>query len=211
MRSREIPGKNVSEMLVIILLATLLFVIVTTGCTAAVDSIGGETIPLETIIVPTMPDVIPELAEVDPDTGLHMTGTPTIIDLTSYRLVVSGLVNHELSLTYDDVRRLPKLTASPDLVCEGFFVDHATWSGGSLKALLDMAGVQHSATSIRLRGADGYYPQIDLDVAMSSDNFLAYELNGETLPVLQGFPLRAVIPSKKGFCWTKWLIAIEVE
>lgn len=211
MRFLNKSGENVAKMQTIILLATLLFLMVTPGCTNGTDITGGETNTLEPIIVPTMPDVIPDYLELDPDTGLHMTGEPIVVDFANYRLVVNGLVDHELSLTYDDVRRLPKLTASPELICSGFFVDNATWSGGSLKALLEMAGVQSGATSVLLKGADGFTPKLDLKDASSPDNFLAYELNGDTIPVLHGFPLRAVFPGKFGYFWTKWLVEITVE
>ena len=46
--------------------------------------------------------------EVDPETGLHITGTPTEVDIDTYRLKVSGKVDHELSLSYDDIRQLAK-------------------------------------------------------------------------------------------------------
>ena len=62
---------------------------------------------LEPIVVPTLPATIPGYTEVDPATGLHMTGTPQVIDLATYRLTVEGKVTHSLSLTYDDLRRLP--------------------------------------------------------------------------------------------------------
>jgi DMSO/TMAO reductase YedYZ molybdopterin-dependent catalytic subunit len=116
----------------------------TTG-TINSSTTNGE---LEPITVPTLPSIIPQYLEIDPDTGLHMTGTPTVVDFPSYRLKVSGKVDHELSLTYDELRLMPKMTATPDLVCEGFFVDAAAWSGASLKAILEMAGLQPDAATI---------------------------------------------------------------
>lgn len=175
-----------------------------------VDTTITETSQLETIVVPTMPDTVPKYLEIDPDTGLHMTGKPTLVDFANYRLTVTGLVENELSLTFDDVRRLPRMTATPRLECQGYFVDYATWTGGSLIALLEMAGLKSEATNVRLVSADGYKTLLTLKEAMDPENFLAYELNGETLPVLQGFPLRAVIPAMYGYAWAKWLIGIEV-
>jgi DMSO/TMAO reductase YedYZ molybdopterin-dependent catalytic subunit len=187
-----------------------------TGTTTATTGTPGTTttvttVDLEPIVVPTMPAEIPGYTEVDPATGLHMTGTPTVVDFANYRLKVSGKVAHELSLTYDDVRRLPKLTARPNLVCEGVFTDTATWSGASLKAILEMAGVQPDAEWITMKAADGYSSALTVKEALQPENFLAYELEGQPLPVLHGFPLRAVIPSKNGFVWVKWLLEIVVE
>ena len=181
-------------------------VLATTSTTAT-----AETSSLEPIVVPTMPSVIPGYLEVDPATGLHMTGTPTVVDFASYRLKVNGKVKQELSLTYDELRLLPKVTATPTLVCDRSFVDTATWSGVQLKMILEMAGLQSEAIRIRLKGADGYSASLNLQEALAPENFLAYELEGQTLPVLHGFPLRAVFPGKNGFVWAKWLLEITVE
>lgn len=165
---------------------------------------------LEPVVQPTLPADVPGYLDVDPATGLHMTGTPTVVEIASYRLKVTGDVANELSLTYDELRLLPKVTASPELICPGFFVDTATWSGVPLNTILQMAEVQPKATQIRMQAADGYSSIIDLETALDPKSFLAYELMGQTLPVLQGFPLRAVFPGRDGNRWVKWLLEIEV-
>jgi len=149
--------------------------------------------------------------EVDPATGLHLTGTPTKVDISIYRLKVSGKVDKELSLTYDEIRALPKVTGSPDLVCPGYFVDKAAWSGVAFKSILDGAGVQPDAAWVRMKAADGYHSKVELGVALAPDSFLAYELNGKPLPVKQGFPLRAVFPGQEGSRWVKWIVELVVE
>jgi len=166
---------------------------------------------LEPVVTPTLPADIPGYTELDPATGLHVTGTPQVIGVETYRLEVTGLVDKPLSLTYDELRLLPKLAASPNLLCPGFFVDGGTWSGASLAAVLDMAQVQAGAERISLVAADGYSLSVDLVNARAPDSFLAYEWNGEPLPALHGFPIRAVFPAKNGNFWVKWLIEIVVE
>jgi len=208
-------------MMLVILLGTM-----ASGCaigetdTTSPNTPAGESIvvtitdppdELEPIVVPTMPEVIPPYLGADPETGLTMTGTPTLVDFDTYRLKVSGKVDQELSLTYDDLRRMPKLTATPTLECVGYFKDVATWSGASLKTILEMAKVQPGSTRIAFKGADGYEISMILENALAPENFLAYELEGKTLPVLQGFPLRVVIPSYDGSVWVKWLLEIVVE
>jgi DMSO/TMAO reductase YedYZ molybdopterin-dependent catalytic subunit len=175
------------------------------------ETTTGVPVSLEPIVVPTLPEVIPGYTELDPATGLHMTGTPTEIDVATYRLAVTGKVARALSLTYDDLRRLPKMTAKPLLVCQGFFTDEATWSGASLKTILEMAGVQPGAYSVKMKGADGYSWILTLEEALQPENFLAYEWEGQPLPVLHGFPVRAVIPGADGNRWVKWLLEIVVE
>ena len=169
------------------------------------------TSELAPVVTPTLPATIPEYAGVDPATGLHLTGTPQVVDVVSYRLKVTGKVDKELSLSYDDIRRLPKQTATPSLLCPGEFEDTATWSGASLQTIIGMAGVQPGAVSLILTGADSYATTISLEEALQPQNFLAYELEGQTLPALHGFPLRAVFPGKYGAYWTKWLLEIEVR
>ena len=74
--------------------------------------------------------------EFDKDSGLHMTGIPQQIDVASYRLKVTGMVDHPLSLTYDDLRCMLKVTDNPELVFSGVFTDHATWTGVPIKSIL---------------------------------------------------------------------------
>jgi DMSO/TMAO reductase YedYZ molybdopterin-dependent catalytic subunit len=75
---------------------------------------------------------------------------------------------------------------------------------------LELAGVAEDATGIKLVGADGYWASVPMDMALSESSFLAYEWEGEPLPVLHGFPLRAAFPSLPGNKWVKWLVRIEV-
>jgi DMSO/TMAO reductase YedYZ molybdopterin-dependent catalytic subunit len=163
------------------------------------------------IVVPTLPAEVPGYTEVDPATGLHMTGGPEIVDFPSYRLRVSGLVENTLSLTYDEIRCLPKVTADPVLNCPGYFTDHATWSGVPLYVILQKANPRSDAKEVTLISSDGYKADVYLDEALKKENFLAYELEGQPLPIIHGFPLRAVFPGMYGSTWVKWLVAIEVK
>lgn len=150
--------------------------------------------------------------DTDPATGLHITGHPVEVDVSSYRLEVSGKVDKQVSLSYEEILGLsPKVTGSPDLVCPGFFVDKAEWSGVPFKTILDMAGVQQDAAWVRMKAADGFSIKVELEVALRSDSFLAYEVQGQTLPVSQGFPLRAVLPGEDGARWVKWIVGLVLE
>lgn len=166
---------------------------------------------LKPVVQPTLPKHVPASFTVDPATGLHVTGTPTVVDIATYRLKVTGKVDHELSLSYDDLRLLPRVTASPELVCPEEFSDEASWTGVPLKLILEMAGPKADATEVILKGADNYISALYLKDAVAPQNFLAYELNGQTLPVLHGFPLRAVFPGQPGNLWTKWLTEIQLQ
>jgi DMSO/TMAO reductase YedYZ molybdopterin-dependent catalytic subunit len=165
---------------------------------------------LPTVVAPPTPVETVAFGQLDPATGLHVTGRPQFIDLASYRLVVSGMVDHTLRLTYDELRCLPKVQAHATLVCVGAFEDIATWAGPTLATVLELAGVQPGAKDIKLVSADGYTVDVPLDAAREPQNLLAYEVNEQTLPVLHGFPLRAVFPDLSGNKWLKWLVEIKV-
>jgi DMSO/TMAO reductase YedYZ molybdopterin-dependent catalytic subunit len=177
----------------------------------AIKATPSPSCALSPAIVPTLPPVTPVFAALDPTTGLHITGLPQTVDLASYRLEVSGKVDHPLQLSYDDLRCMPKVEKQPQLVCRGYFVDSANWGGVSVGYVLGLAGVQKDATSLKLIGADGYSNSVQLTVTDSDDNFLAYELEGQTLPRLHGFPLRAVFSHLNGNTWVKWLVRLEVH
>ena len=162
------------------------------------------------VVAPT-PAVYPGRNMLDQSTGLHVTGAGVELDAASYRLLVTGLVDRPLSLSLDALRCLPKVSSNPDLVCPGYFEDKALWSGVPLKAVLDLAGLQSGAKTLILLAADKYQSRMDLQLALSEGNFLAYEWRDQPLPILHGFPLRAVFPSLPGSYWVKWLVEIRVE
>jgi DMSO/TMAO reductase YedYZ molybdopterin-dependent catalytic subunit len=120
-------------------------------------------------------------------------------------------VDNPLSLTYDELRCMRKIEVRCTLVCPGFFQDEATWAGTPLKDILDQAQVQSGATGVLLISADPYTAFVSLDEARAEDAFLAYEWEGEPVPILHGFPVRAVFPQLNGNRWVKWLIEIEVK
>ena len=80
------------------------------------------------IAVPT-PAPDPGYAQLDPSTGLHVTGKMQLIDLATYRLRVTGKVEKSIELSYDQIRCLPKVQASPILTCPGFFTDEDDLGG----------------------------------------------------------------------------------
>lgn len=175
------------------------------------QGIGPDTTgKLPPVSQPPWPEKVPGYTQVDPETGLHMTGTPQRIDLESYRLKVTGNVDRSLSLSLDDLRQMPRISSRPTIICQGYFEDVANWAGVSMAALLDRAGVRASAHEVAFVCADGYRTAITLSQARSHDAYLAYELEGKVVPVLQGFPLRAILPSLAGYNWAKWIVEIQV-
>jgi hypothetical protein len=137
-------------------------------------------------------------------------GDSPIIDVDNWTLEVDGLVANELSLTYDNITSFPSVSEIVTLRCVDGPTGTADWKGVRLSAVLDMAGVLPNATELVFYAADGYSSSITLDYADNDDVILAYEMNGETLPVDHGRPLRLVAPGKFGYKWVKWITHIEV-
>ncbi len=132
------------------------------------------------------------------------------IDENLWRLRVDGLVENELSLTYDNITSFPAVSEIVTLRCVDGPTGTADWKGVRLSAVLDMADVLPNATEIIFYAADGYTSSITLDYAQQDDVILAYEMNGELLPIDHGYPLRLVAPGKYGYKWVKWITHIEV-
>lgn len=163
------------------------------------------------VTAPTLPAEIPGYAQLDPASGLHITGRAQAVDLQTYRLRISGKVDHPGEFSYDQLRCMPQIRARVTLVCPGYFEDNAEWAGVSLRYLLEQAGVQPGAASVELAGLDLYNASLPLEEALADHNFLAYELEGQPLPALHGFPIRAVFPAQEGNKWVKWLVEIRVK
>jgi len=95
---------------------------------------------------------------------------------------------------------------------------NARWRGVPLKTVLDKAGVQQGAKQITFNGMDGpvsdktpdFIKALDIDHARDGEVMLAYGMNGEDLPILNGFPLRLVVPGYYGTYWVKHLNEITV-
>ena len=136
-------------------------------------------------------------------------GTPPI-DSTTYRLVVDGTVQHNLTFTLDQLKSLPSITETETLRSVSGSMGRANWTGVMLRTILDMAGLQSSSMKIAFLCADGYSSDLTIDEARLSDVLVCYEMNGQPLPAAQGFPVRMVVPDHWGYKWAKWVTGIEV-
>ncbi len=146
-------------------------------------------------------------------------GIPTIDE--SWRLTVDGAVATPLSLDMQAIRQYPSITEMATLECyiaggTTLLAGNAVWTGVPVKTLIEAAGPlpdpDTNNVSVRFSAVDGYlFGDFSLKTILSSDAMiLAYEMNGQTLPLNQGFPLRLVIPGAGGFNWVQWIERIEI-
>jgi DMSO/TMAO reductase YedYZ molybdopterin-dependent catalytic subunit len=162
------------------------------------------------VVAPT-PVPYPGYTQVEPSTGLHVTGPATVVDLDTYRLEVTGLVDHPLNLSYDDVRCLPKVEAHVRLECPGFFADEVNLAGVTFASVIALAGPQPLARNVRVASVEDYSMVFALDEVQAAGNFLAYQWEDQLLPASHGFPLRGVMPTRSGSNWVKWVRQLELS
>jgi len=159
---------------------------------------------------------------------------PEPVNPSEWRLKLDGVVNQPLTLTLDDLKKMPRVELVAVLECAGngrsFYqprvagtqwafgsVGNGRWAGVRFRDVLQKAGLKDSAKHILLDGADvplGKMPDFQRTVpvqkALDPDTLLAYEMNGQPLPQEHGFPLRLIAPGWAGDSWVKWLQHIEV-
>ncbi len=131
---------------------------------------------------------------------------------SDYRLRVSGLVDRELDLSFDDLLALPPTEVTRDFQCvTGWRVPDVDWKGVRLRELLDRAGVGADAHAVRFVSFDGAYSEsLTLEQARRDDVLVAYELDHEPLSSAHGGPARLYVAPMYGYKSLKWLRGIEV-
>lgn len=143
-------------------------------------------------------------------------GFDPVVDVSKWRLEVTGLVGKPLRLTYEELRALPAIEQFQTLECisnevGGDLISNAKWRGVRLRDVLMRAGgPAATAVKVSFRCADGYSESIPIGDAMHPTTVLAYEMNGEPLPSAHGFPIRLLVPGLFGMKNPKWITKIEV-
>jgi DMSO/TMAO reductase YedYZ molybdopterin-dependent catalytic subunit len=166
----------------------------------------------------------------------HLSDIPNNIDPAAFRVRIHGKVTTPLELSLDELKRL----ATPTEVvavnqCSGNSRGHfsprvnggqlshgamgnARWTGVPLRAVLEKAGIAKEAKQVAFNGLDrapmeatpDYIKALDIDHALDGEVMLAWAMNGEDLPMLNGYPLRLVVPGYYGTYWVKHVNDIEV-
>jgi DMSO/TMAO reductase YedYZ molybdopterin-dependent catalytic subunit len=166
----------------------------------------------------------------------HLADTPPQADPDTWTIAVKGEVERPLSLGLAELKALARpLEYVAVLQCSGnsrgFFeprvgggqagnglMGNARWKGVPLKALLEKAGLRPGAKQVQFDAADGpvlgdtpdFAKALDVDHAMDGEVMLAFQMNGKDLPILNGYPVRLVVPGWYGTYWVKHVNEITV-
>ncbi len=156
------------------------------------------------------------------------------VDAAGWSLKIGGEVNSPIALSVDELRKLPSNTQTVTLECAGngraFFrpalagiqwekgaVSTARFTGARMADVLKKAGVKTAAINVEMHAADrppgtmpAFVRQVPMAKAMHPDTLIAYEMNGEPIPLVHGAPLRAIIPGWEGAYSVKWLNALNL-
>lgn len=159
---------------------------------------------------------------------MRSNGPVPVIDPTSWRLQITGNVEHPISLSLAELTAMPSRPLTAFLECAGNgrtrfdpipdgtpwrndAAGNAEWEGVPLRALLDRAGVRQGTVDVVAIGGDfaGMQRGLPLSVAMDADTLVVWKMNGEALPTAHGGPVRLLVPGWAGIASTKWLLGIE--
>ena len=164
----------------------------------------------------------------------HLADIPEV-DAKTYKIAVGGDgAENQVEITYDDLKKMPAVEVVAVNQCSGNrrglsnphvagvewgygAMGCARWKGAKLKDILDKAGLKKEAIEVSFNGADGpainttpdFVKSIPAWKAIEDTTIVAYEMNGQPLPHLNGFPARIVVPGWTGTYWMKHVVAIN--
>ena len=167
----------------------------------------------------------------------HLAGLPTAVDTDTFRLRIGGNVTKEIALTFNDLKtKFTPYTLTALCQCSGnsrsFFdprvpggqwkngsMGNAKWTGVKLKDILQMAGAKANSVDVSFDGLDtppmsgtpDFVKSLKYNHAVDGEVMVAYEMNGESLPILNGFPLKLVVPGWYATYWVGMLSSIQVH
>jgi DMSO/TMAO reductase YedYZ molybdopterin-dependent catalytic subunit len=136
---------------------------------------------------------------------------PQYINMSTYHLEVTGLVQNPRNYTYDEVLNHTSYQKVVTLDCvEGWDVT-ILWQGILISDILKDVKPLPSGTTVIFTAADNYTTSFPIDYLYNRQILLAYKMNNVTIPPERGFPFMVVAESKWGYKWIKWVTKIEVS
>lgn len=178
------------------------------GAVISLDLLPTTTIPLDTIEVQEYQGE--KLSSVNDFRENSIKGTQRV-DISTYRLEVSGMVANPQNYTYDQVKNFQNYQKVVKLDCvEGWSVN-ILWQGVLVKDILNEVKPLPSANTVIFYAVDGYSTSFPLEYMQNNQILMAFKMNNATLPPERGFPFQLVAESKWGYKWIKWINRIELS
>ena len=138
------------------------------------------------------------------------------IDPDSYRLKISGGVNHPAEFSLEQLQDLKMVEKTVTVECIDnnnnglFLLGTVTWKGFSVYSLLDSLGIKDGVTFVKYHCSDGYFTYNTLEELQNREVLGALYMNGKTIPQNYGFPLRIIFPGFYGVRQPGWVVEIEL-
>ena len=137
---------------------------------------------------------------------------PQHINISDYRLTVTGLTNRTVVYTYDEVlAKYPHYSKVVTLHCVEGWDATILWEGVLVRDLIADAGADPRANTVIFTARDGYTTSFPLTYFTQRDIIMAYRMNNVTMPVERGYPFQLVAEDKWGYKWIKWIEKIELS
>jgi DMSO/TMAO reductase YedYZ molybdopterin-dependent catalytic subunit len=137
---------------------------------------------------------------------------PQQVNISDFRLTVTGLTNHTDVYSYDEIlAKYPHYTKVVTLFCTEGWDATILWEGVLVSDVINTAGIDPRATTVIFTAHDGYTTSFPLDYLMDNNILMAYRMNNVTLPAERGYPFQLVAEDKWGYKWIKWIEKIELS
>jgi DMSO/TMAO reductase YedYZ molybdopterin-dependent catalytic subunit len=174
------------------------------------------TIPPADSAIDAVPGITPRLTTIEAHYTVDTTLVKPRVDIATWKLDIIGNVERPYSISYEELLDLDAIEQVRTLECisnpiGGDLISTATWTGVRMRDLLARAAPKGGSYDVELTSVDGYNDSFPIAKAMEPDTFLAYLMNGRTLPVDHGYPVRVLVPDIYGMKNVKWLRQIEVK
>ena len=140
-----------------------------------------------------------------------MGATDIKISEDEWNLEIDNKSGRLIKYSYDEILKFPVIEKHVVLTCPGFFQNHGLWKGFSIRSILEENGLLEGVNEVEISGMNGRKNKsykFPLKSVLNDHTFLAYEVNRETLPVRNGFPLRVVAQNYSGGHWIKYVYKI---
>jgi DMSO/TMAO reductase YedYZ molybdopterin-dependent catalytic subunit len=132
------------------------------------------------------------------------------IDLTTWKVDVSGLIQKPGQYTLDQIRALPKVVQNTQHVCVEGWTVIGNYGGVRVSDLLSAVGADRTARFLEVQCADDYYESFDMESLRHPQSLFCYDMYGQPLTREHGAPLRLIMPTKIGYKMAKYIVAMRV-